>query len=215
MKDRCYRRTNRSWHRYGGRGISICKRWGSYENFIADMGEPPSADHSIDRIDYNGHYEPKNCRWATRTQQANNSSRNRRTTIFGITKNISEWAREAGLKRATLARRIEYGWPEELLLSPEMRLGSKKVIKPDWTKIERRMPRFNARSNKITYNGETRTLTEWAEHLGIKRSTLSNRINAYGQTVEQAFSTCLQKTGPKTRVTFSKKPITVQQKENS
>jgi hypothetical protein len=69
MRSRCVDVGNASFKTYGGRGIAVCERWQSFENFLADMGERPSLDHSIDRIDSDGDYEPGNVRWATRTEQ--------------------------------------------------------------------------------------------------------------------------------------------------
>lgn len=72
MRERCRDPGNVSYKYYGGRGITVCERWESFENFLADMGEKPSPDLTLDRIDNDGNYEPGNCRWATPEQQTKN-----------------------------------------------------------------------------------------------------------------------------------------------
>lgn len=112
--------------RYGGRGISVCKRWDKYENFLKDMGRRPSSGHSIDRIDNNGNYCPENCRWATVKEQCNNRRSNVIVTYLGKTKRLSEWCEELGLPAKRCRARLSYGWsPEKVFKYPVMKSRKK------------------------------------------------------------------------------------------
>lgn len=72
MRQRCNDKAQDNYEYYGGRGIKVCERWNSYTNFLSDMGKKPSPEYELDRIDCDGDYEPNNCRWVTRVEQARN-----------------------------------------------------------------------------------------------------------------------------------------------
>lgn len=108
---RCKNPTNPKYPRYGGRGITVCDRWLTYENFLIDMGRKPSPKHTIERKDNNGNYSPENCVWATAVVQARNKSNNRLITYQGVTRCLAEWAELLGIRYATLWARLNYGWP--------------------------------------------------------------------------------------------------------
>jgi hypothetical protein len=110
MKSRCLHPSNKRYSRYGGRGISVCTRWlESFANFIEDMGMQPSRDHSIERINRDGNYEPGNCVWASKAVQANNRSNNTVIEIEGRTQTMTQWARESGVNRTVILRRMKRG----------------------------------------------------------------------------------------------------------
>ena len=113
MKQRCFNPKTPRYSSYGGRGVTICKRWLKYENFLADMGEAPT-NKSIDRIRNNGNYKPDNCQWATSKQQQNNTRSNFNIEYQGITKTLTEWAKHLNINKATLSKRIHRsGWSIE------------------------------------------------------------------------------------------------------
>lgn len=123
MNQRCYDPKTKAYHRYGGRGITVCDRWrNSFEAFLEDMGKKP-AGMSIDRIDNNGNYEPGNCRWATQREQTRNQRTNRWVTVNGETRVLVEWCEMVGLKQKLVLLRLHRGWtPEEALgFSPRVK----------------------------------------------------------------------------------------------
>ena len=108
LRSRCERKNDNAYQNYGGRGISVCEEWHSFENFMNwAIANGYSDKLTIDRIDNNGNYEPSNCRWADRMQQANNTRANRLLTYNGKTMTLSEWARELGIYNSTLYRRLD------------------------------------------------------------------------------------------------------------
>jgi hypothetical protein len=118
MKNRCTNPAVPSYPDYGGRGIKICDRWlNSFENFYEDMGERPSNQHSIDRIDNNGDYEPSNCRWATRTEQNNNKRNIVRLTFNGKEQTLLEWSKELNISLTVLRDRVCRKWTVKQILS--------------------------------------------------------------------------------------------------
>lgn len=124
MRARCTNPNSSDYESYGGRGTRVCDRWLQFENFLDDMGLRPESNFSIDRIDNKGHYEPSNCRWATRQQQANNRTtnivicfRDRKLTVAG-------WARETGLSYKALIQRYHAGWTPERMLTEPVRGGT-------------------------------------------------------------------------------------------
>jgi hypothetical protein len=117
MIGRCTNPADPSFQRYGGVGITVCERWTTFDNFLADMGIRP-AGTSLDRIDPVGNYEPANCRWASAKVQANNRRNNRTVEYRGETMTVRQLSDITGVSYGLLRQRIlNGGWDVELALS--------------------------------------------------------------------------------------------------
>jgi len=114
MKYRCHNSNDKSYFKYGARGIKVCQRWlDRFENFIEDMGYRPSKQHSIDRIDNNGNYTPENCRWATIKEQNNNMKNTRFVTYLSKTQPLGIWCDELNLNYNLVNARLFKNWTIE------------------------------------------------------------------------------------------------------
>lgn len=118
---RCTSEKDKSYERYGGRGITICPEW--QKDFLAFYSHVSQLEHfgvdgySLDRIDNNSGYCPGNVRWATRSEQQRNRRNNHLVTFNGETKTVAGWAADLGLLRITLWTRLKRGWPHERALT--------------------------------------------------------------------------------------------------
>ena len=131
MRRRCMNPSDSGFRRYGGRGISICERWESFENFISDMGRKPSPSHSLDRINNAGNYEPSNCRWASQVVQGGNT----RAVKVVETPNGKMSLRQAALlykmNYSTVCGRINRsGWRVEDALTVKRGTNASRTPKP-------------------------------------------------------------------------------------
>lgn len=122
MLSRCYNSNRSHYHRYGGRGISVCKKWRKFYNFYLWCRESGHKKHlSLDRIDNNCNYYPNNCKWSTKKEQAQNQSTNKVIEAFGETKVLAEWLRDArcAVSSGGLQYRLNKGWsPEDAITVP-------------------------------------------------------------------------------------------------
>ena len=127
MVSRCTRPTHKAWADYGGRGIIVCARWlENFAAFVDDIGERPSAKHSIDRRDNDLGYSPDNCKWATSSEQARNrrppTERKNCIRIDGLS--LTALAKAHNLNRSTLKLRYRMGKRGADLIAPDLRNGS-------------------------------------------------------------------------------------------
>ena len=117
MLDRCNNPKSKAYKNYGGRGIKVCEKWKSFENFWNDMKDSYGDNLMIDRIDNDKGYSKENCRWSNWTEQQSNRRSNHILSFKGKSKTLTQWSRDLGIKQSTLSVRIKCGWPLEKALS--------------------------------------------------------------------------------------------------
>lgn len=174
MKQRCYNKSNKAYKNYGDRGIGVCDKWkNSFSNFNRDMGPRPSKGWWLERVNNDEGYSPENCKWATAKEQANNRRDNINVEFCGRTRTVTEWAESLGLSPQKVLMRIYKGWePLEALELKE----TDKIIE----------------NRPIEFNGEKLSLLEWCKKLGLKGSTLRNRLKR-GWSLKKALTPNVQK----------------------
>ena len=118
-KNRCENPRNKDFCRYGGRGIKF--KFGSLTAFIEHVGRRPTRQHSLDRIDPNGHYAPGNVRWATIETQSNNRRTSKMLTHNGVTMSQAQWARKIGMSGVALRERLKRMSVADAITSPKER----------------------------------------------------------------------------------------------
>ena len=209
MRNRCYDPTSISYPNYGGRGITVCERWrDSFENFYSDMGPKPSPKHSIDRKDNNGNYEPNNCRWSTKKEQA----LNKRNTVLGVLSDgsrvtVEEAAGILGLNENTIRTRIHLGIPltlpviKQIIDEKHLHEGKLYTVKEleTITGIKDHTLRYHLRNGKtipeiikevairarrVLFQKKWLTLKEFSKASGVPMRTVHYK-SLEGKTVEQ------------------------------
>lgn len=129
MNRRVFDTKDKSFNHYGGRGITICTKWLSFEGFYEDMEQGYTNDLTIDRINNDGNYEKSNCRWVTQQEQVNNYSQNDIHTFNGVTNNLTRLC-ELNNKNVGLVKcRLQHGYDIDTAMMAPISIGGRKLIK--------------------------------------------------------------------------------------
>jgi hypothetical protein len=122
MKQRCFNSKHKRYADYGGRGITVCEGWLSFENFISDMGNSPSGKHTLERIDNDGIYEKSNCKWATMSEQSRNTRKIKKYRYKDNDELLcaADLAELYKMKLSTLRSRLMRGWSIDRALTEKL-----------------------------------------------------------------------------------------------
>lgn len=207
MKVRCYNENSEEFHRYGGRGITVCDEWlGKYgfKNFAEwayKSGYDENAERgqcTIDRIDNDKGYSSDNCRWITIKEQQTNKMEHK-WEINGESHTLDEWEKISGLTKETIRQRIRNGWSEDDVLIVPKR-GEDGF--------------YTQQSKRIEFNGEKHTISEWSRIIGISEATIRSRIIkglnteeilSKEKVIKKDYEITLRKTGTKEEIKFDKR----------
>jgi hypothetical protein len=167
MRSRCNNPRSTGYQYYGGSGITVCPEWNiSIDAFVEDMGPRPSLNHSIERVDREGHYTKENCKWATDVEQARNTGRNCVITYGEESLCVAEWGERFDIKPNTITTRLRRGWTVEEALGL----------------VKREKPMYVGRLTdaEIVYLveewGKGKTQTALGKELGIDSSNISRLL---------------------------------------
>ena len=126
MKQRCYNPNNTAYKHYGGRGIKVCIEWHNFENFQKwAIDNNYTENLTIERIDVNGNYEPKNCKWISLSEQNSNKRTNHFITFNNETNCLGKWAKKLNISSSTLAYRIKKWGIEKAFTTPNFKTTQK------------------------------------------------------------------------------------------
>lgn len=169
MKSRCHRPNDPDYHNYGGRGIKVCDRWLDFDNFYEDLGPKPSADHTLEREDVNGNYEPNNVVWLEKQLQSRNRRVVQTVVLEGELITLVEASKRLGLEYGTVDSRVRRGWSTDKALHTPIKNSPKRPVLFD-------------------YNGELLPLSKIARQAEVSSGNLYYFVNVVGLNIQEAIA---------------------------
>ena len=176
-KQRCVNPKDSQYKNYGARGITMDPKYDRFEAFYKDVGDPPTQEHTLERIDNNKNYEPGNLRWATRSEQARNKINSRYLELNGVIKGLPDWCDEYKIARSVVRNRLRLGWNiQEALCTPLI------------TRYKKPPPKRTGLRRLFRIGEDVRSFRQWFLHYGITPQRFIRRIQE-GMTPREALVT--------------------------